>query len=198
MISNVASIERIGLQELKRNWGWYLALGILLIVFGTIAVGRSCLFTTMSMVFIGWLMIFAGAAQALHAFWKERGWGGFFVDLLMGILYIVVGFMILANPQATAVTLTLLIGMFLIFDGLFRIVGAISVRLPNWGWILLNGVISLLLGIMIWRQWPLSGIWVIGLFVGIQMIFNGWSLVMLALTAKNLPLEGESSLSPAT
>ena len=192
------SIERIGLQELKRNWCWYLSLGILLIVFGTIAIGRSCLFTTMSMVFIGWLMIFAGAAQAFHAFWKERGWGGFFVDLLMGILYVVVGFMILANPQATAVTLTLLIGMFLIFDGLFRIVGAIAVRLPNWGWILLNGAISLLMGIMIWRQWPLSGIWVIGLFVGIQMIFNGWSLVMLALTAKNLPLEDESSLSPAT
>jgi uncharacterized membrane protein HdeD (DUF308 family) len=88
--------------------------------------------------------------------------------------------------------------MFLMFDGLFRIVTAISVRYPNWGWMLLNGVVSLVLGIMIWRQWPLSGLWVIGLFVGIQMIFNGWSFVMLAVAAKNLPDEDEVSTAEAS
>jgi len=86
-------------------------------------------------------------------------------------------------------SLTLIIAMFLLFEGLFRI----SVRYPNWGWLLLDGVVSLMLGLMIWRQWPLSGLWVIGLFVGIQRILNGWSLVMLSLAVKNVPEEVEST-----
>jgi uncharacterized membrane protein HdeD (DUF308 family) len=124
--------------------------------------------------------------QAAHAC-SCKGWGGFFIDLLTGILYVVVGFMVVANPGTTAVALTLLIAMFLIFGGIFRIVVAAVVRFQNWVWLLLHGVVNLLLGIAIWRQWPLSGLWVIGLFVGIDMLFNGWSLVMLGLAAKNLP-----------
>jgi uncharacterized membrane protein HdeD (DUF308 family) len=110
-----------------------------------------------------------------------------FIDLLTGILYVVVGFMIVANPGAAAITLTLLIALFLIFTGIFRIVVALMTRFPHWGWLALHGLVNLLLGIAIWRQWPLSGLWVIGLFVGIDMVFNGWSLVMLGLTARRLP-----------
>jgi len=191
-------LHRVGFQEVQRNWGWYLAHGIILVLFGTIAIGRVYLVTKVSVMFFGWLMIIAGMTELLHAFWKERGWSGFFIDLLTGILYVVVGFMIVGNPQATAVTLTLLITMFLIFDGIFRIATALSVPNPNWIWMLLHGVVTLVLGIMIWRQWPLSGVWVIGLFVGIQMLLNGWSLVMLALAAKNLPAGDEVSPAPAS
>ena len=102
------------------------------------------------------------------------------------------------NPAATVLTLTLLIAMFLITEGIFRIVTALSVRYPNWGWMLLQGVVSLILGIMIWRQWPVSGLWVIGLFVGIQMLFTGWSMVMLGLSAKNLPSEDEELSAAAS
>jgi uncharacterized membrane protein HdeD (DUF308 family) len=70
-------------------------------------------------------------------------------------------------------------------------------RYQNWGWLLLHGVINLLLGVLIWRQWPLSGLWVIGLFVGIDMIFNGWSLVMLSLAAKNLPAASAANAGPS-
>jgi len=192
------SLHRVGLHEVQRNWGWYLALGIVLVLFGTIAIGRVYLVTKVSVMFFGWLMIFAGVTELSYAFWKERGWSGFFIDLLTGILYVVVGFMIVGDPKATAVTLTLLITMFLIFDGIFRIATAISVRNPNWGWVLLHGVITLTLGIMLRQQWPLSGVWVIGLFVGIQMILNGWSLVMLGLTVKNLPAEDEALPSPSS
>jgi uncharacterized membrane protein HdeD (DUF308 family) len=142
--------------------------------------------TLATMVFVGWLMIVCGVMEAAHAC-SCKGWGGFFIDLLTGILYVVVGFMVVANPGATAVALTLLIAMFLIFGGSFRIVVALVVRFQNWGWLLLHGVVNLLLGMAIWRQWPLSGLWIIGLFVGIDMLLNGWSLVMLGLAAKNLP-----------
>ena len=105
--------------------------------------------------------------------------------------------MIVANPGATAVALTLLISMFLMFGGIFRVVVALSMRLHNTGWLLIHGAVNLCLGIFIWNRLPEAGLWMIGLFVGIDMLFNGWSLVMLGLTAKNLPsttaAEGEAS-----
>ena len=182
----INSLHLVGLDELRKRWGWVLGLGILLIVLGTTAIGSSVVMTLATMVFVGWLMIGGGVLQAVHAF-ACKGWGGFFIDLLAGVLYTVAGFMIVANPGATAVALTLLISMFLIFGGLFRVVAALTVRFQNWIWLLLHGVVNLMLGIAVWQQWPLSGLWVIGLFIGIDMAFNGWSLVMLSLAAKNLP-----------
>ncbi len=184
--SHPASLHLVGLEELRRRWVWFLALGIVLIVLGMIALGSATTMTLATMVFVGWLMIAGGVLEAVHAF-TCKAWGGFFIDLLTGILYAVVGFMIVTSPGETAVALTLLIAMYLIFGGIFRIVTAVVIRLHNWVWLLLHGAINLLLGISIWQQWPLSGLWVIGLFVGIDMVFNGWSLVMLGLAAKNLP-----------
>ncbi len=193
----VASLATVGLDELKKKWGWFLALGILLIIGGTVALGSSIMMTVFSMILLGWLMITGGVLEAIHAF-SCKGWSGFFIDLLTGLLYVVVGFMIVGNPGATAATLTLLIAMFLIFGGIFRVVIALVVRYQNWGWLVLHGGVNLMLGMAIWRQWPLSGLWVIGLFVGIDMIFNGWSLVMLGLMAKNLPVPTEVDGESAT
>jgi uncharacterized membrane protein HdeD (DUF308 family) len=151
--------------------------------------------TIASVFFFGWLMIIAGVMEAVHAFWRKR-WAGFFLDLLTGILYVVVGWMMVTNPKESALLLTLIIAMFLLFEGVFRIVVALSARYPHWGWVLLNGVISLVLGLMIWRQWPYSGLWVIGLFVGIEMLFNGWSLVMLSLASRRLPEEAPAAGRP--
>jgi uncharacterized membrane protein HdeD (DUF308 family) len=183
----------VGTDELRRNWGWFLALGILLVVLGTTALGASVAMTIASVMLFGWLLIVGGLVEAIHAFWRERGWGGVFINLLTGILYVVVGFMMVANPGVAAVTLTLLIALFLMFGGIFRIVVALMLRFPHWGWLALHGLINLLLGIGIWRQWPLSGLWVIGLFIGIDMVLNGWSLVMLGLAARKIPTSSVQS-----
>lgn len=179
-------LPRVGLETLRRRWGWYLALGVGLIALGAFAIGYSATMTAVAVMVFGWVLIIGGALEAIHAFWR-KSWGGFFLDLAIGVLYFVVGFLIVANPAATAVTLTLMISMFLIVSGIFRGVMALAVRYPNWGWMLLHGGVSLLLGVLIWQQWPLSGLWVIGLYVGIEMIFNGSSLVMLGLAARKLP-----------
>jgi uncharacterized membrane protein HdeD (DUF308 family) len=136
-----------------------------------------------TVVFFGWLLLVGGVLSAVHAFWRKR-WQGFFLDLATGVLYVVAGFFMVAEPLAAAASLTLLIAMFLLIGGIFRIIVALTGHLEHWVWVLLNGVITAGLGIMIWRQWPVSGLWVIGLFVGIEMIFYGWSLVMLSLVAK--------------
>jgi uncharacterized membrane protein HdeD (DUF308 family) len=168
---------------LRRNWGWFFGLGVLEIILGTIAIGASVVATVVTVVFFGWLLLIGGVLSAVHAFWRKR-WRGFFLDLVMGVLYAVAGFLMVAEPLAAAASLTLLIAMLLLIGGIFRIVVALSGHLEHWGWVLLNGVITAALGIMIWRQWPSSALWVIGMFIGIEMIFYGWSLVMLSLIAK--------------
>ena len=178
-------LSMVGFDVVQRNWGWFLALGIAQIVLGMIAIGEAFLMTIFSVVLLGWLLIIGGVASIVHAF-MERQWGGFFIDLLTGLFYCVAGFMMVANPGQAAVTLTLLISMFLIVGGVFRIVESMVGDLPHKVWVLLNGVITLILGILIWRQWPSSGLWVIGLFVGIEMLLYGWSLVMLATAARSL------------
>src|SRR5215471_16710896 len=189
------AIQLTGSEELRRYWGWYLALGIVLIVLGTIAIGSTFVMTIASVFFFGWLLIIGGIMEVIHAFWHKR-WAGFFLDLLTGILYVVAGWMMVTNPAESALLLTLLIAMFLVFEGVFRIVAALAVRYPHWGAVLLNGVISLVLGMLIWRRWPVSGLWVIGLFVGIEMLLNGWSLVMLSMTGRNLPEEAAAGRHP--
>jgi uncharacterized membrane protein HdeD (DUF308 family) len=185
-------LSMVGFDVVQRNWGWFLALGIVQIVLGTIALGESFLMTIFSVIMLGWLLIIGGISSIVHAF-VERQWSGFFIDLLTGLFYAVAGFMMITNPGESAVTLTLVISMFLIIGGIFRIVEAVMGALPHRGWVLLNGVVTLALGIMIWRRWPLSGLWVIGLFVGIEMLLYGWSLVMLAIAAKRMP----ASAAPA-
>lgn len=189
-ITSISELHLVGVEHLRKRWGWFVGLGVVLALLGTIALGSATLMTLASMVFVGWLMMLGGVFQTLHA-WTCREWGGFFVDLLAGLLYAVAGLLIVLHPAATAVGLTLLIAVLLIFGGIFRIAVALTVRFHNWLWLLLHGAVNVLLGIFILQEWPFSGLQVIGLFIGIDMIFNGWSLIMLGLAAKSLPVDNQ-------
>lgn len=191
----ITSVRQIGLDELKKRSGWFIALGILLVVLGMIALSSSVVFTIVSVTFVGCLMIISGVLQAGHAVMANR-WGGFFMELLVGLLSVGAGTLIVANPIAGAAAFTLLIAMFLIVGGLFRIAMAFAIRFHHAFWLTLHGIINLALGAMIVQEWPFSGLWVIGLFVGIDMLFNGWSLIMLGIAARQLPTPGTSH--PAT
>ncbi len=183
MADYISKPQLMDLQEFRQNWGWFLALGLILIVFGSIALGSSVLATVASVFFFGWLLLLMGLIEAVQAFW-QRKWGGLFLHLLSGILTGVVGLILVANPGAGALVLTLILAVFFMVAGLFRIMAALTMRFPHWGWLLVSGIVTLMLGLLIWRQWPVSGLWVIGLFIGIDMIFCGWSWVMAALAAR--------------
>lgn len=182
---SVLNLQLTDLEEFRRNANWFLALGIILIILGTVALGRSIFVTLASMVFLGWLLVIGGVIEAVQAFW-QRQWGGFFLHLLGGVLYVIVGLMVVVNPQVGALALTLLMALFFLIAGAFRIIGSLTMRFPEWRWVLLNGIVTFLLGLLIWKQWPSSAFWVIGLFIGINLIFTGWSWVMLSLTARRL------------
>jgi len=175
-----------GIEEVRKHSTWFLVLGIALVIIGMIAIGSAVAVTIVSVMFLGWLLIIAGLFEVIHGF-RHRPWSGFFINLLGGVLYAVAGIVMVANPALAAVTLTLVIAIILIVAGLFRLFIAFSTPLHHRGWLILNGAISILLGAMIWSSWPLSGLWVIGLFIGIDMIFDGWTEIMLALSARSLP-----------
>lgn len=177
-----------GFEEMRHNWGWFLALGACLMILGIIAISYSVFTTLASVVLFGWLLVISGVVQVVHAFWRERKWGGFFLDLFSGILSFVVGFLLLANPMEGATALTLLIAMFFFISGIERIIVSLMGYFHHWGWLLLNGIIDVVLGVMIWQRWPEASLWVIGLFVGIDMLFSGWALMMQGIAARTLPM----------
>jgi uncharacterized membrane protein HdeD (DUF308 family) len=182
------------LQALHGQWGWFLALGVVMVAAGTFAVSWSCLATITIMVtwLFGILLLAAGFLEIVSSFSAAR-WRGTLLHILVGVLYAVAGFVLVEHPGRGAVELTLIIAIFLMIGGVFRIVSALVERFTGWGWVFLNGVVSLLLGLMIYKQWPASGLWVIGLFVGIEMIFNGWVWIMLALGLRNVPKAATAS-----
>ncbi len=179
------SLTQTGLESASKNWGWVLASGIAFVVLGVIALAFSVMTTLASVFVLGWILAFAGVFEAVHAFKLPR-WSGVLLELLVAILYMVVGVLMIVRPAAGALSLTLLIGAFFLAGGLFRIVAAIAGRPPYWGWLLLSGIVTLLLGLLIVAEWPASGLWVIGMFLGIDLLFSGTSLIMFAFGLRNL------------
>jgi len=165
--------------ELIHNWGWFLAFGIVLLLLGIAAVVRSISATVASMVFFGWLLVFSSLIEFADAF-MVGNWAGFFLHLLAAILFGVTGVLMLAKPVISAEALTFLMSMFFLIAGLYQLVASMWTHLPGWGWQALNGIVASVMGGLVLAEWPLSGLWVIGLFVGIDLIFAGWSWVALA------------------
>ena len=165
----------------QRHRGWMIALGVALTVLGVLAIGAAMLTTVLSMTILGWMLIVGGVVQIVHAFSSPR-WRGVVLSLLEGVVYGVVGVLIATRPLESAVVATLLLGGFLLISGLVRIlVVPTFLRTRNWGWVMASGILSFLLGLAIWAQWPVSGAWVLGAFVGVEMIGWGISLIMLGV-----------------
>jgi uncharacterized membrane protein HdeD (DUF308 family) len=174
------------LDDLRANWAWFLVLGIALIVLGAVSLGAAGLSTLASVLTFGWLLVFGGTFEAITAFWAGRQ-SGFWLHLFAGLLFAVGGVLILAHPVASVAGLTLLLAALFLTGGLFRIIAAALLQYRSWGWAILDGVVTMLLGVLIWAAWPSSSLWVIGTFLGIALLFRGWAWVMFALGVHQLP-----------
>ncbi len=164
--------------------GLFTALGILMIIVGFIAIATPLLATVTMSIFLGWMLVFIGVAEVVHAF-SSQGWGGFLWELVIGGLTAIAGFYIAFFPLRGAVTLTLILAIWMIVSGIMRtILGFLLRPAPGSGLIILGGVLGLLLGIMIYSGWPNSSAWVIGTLVGIHFIFDGWGMVGAASAAR--------------
>ena len=173
------------IEELRHKWGWLLALGIGMVILGMIALFIMPAATIGTVLVLGWLLVISGVVEFIHAF-RVRGWGGVSLHLIGGVLGVLVGLLIVTHPVAGALAWTLLFASFFTVIGLFRLITAIRLKFPNWGWAAFDGAVTLLLGIVLWASWPWSGLWYLGLAVGVSLILRGWAYVMFALAIRNL------------
>jgi uncharacterized membrane protein HdeD (DUF308 family) len=171
--------------EMIHHWGWFLIVGIALLLLGIAAVARSFAATVASMVFFGWLLVLASLIEFVDAFMVGH-WAGFFSHVLLAILFGIVGLLIVVKPVISAEALTVLMSMFFLISGLYQLLASLWTHLPGWGWQALNGIIAAGMGVLILVQWPASGLWVIGLFVGIDLILFGWTWIALALNLRKM------------
>jgi len=173
----------------KKTAGWSVALSILMIVAGILAIILPPASGIAVTLLVGWLMVLFGVAHLVYA-WYARGGGGLWWGILLGILYIVTGGYLLLNPVVGLASLTLVLGAYLLMESILEFVLSYRLRpLPGSGWLLMDGIVSLILAIMIWAAWPSSSLWAIGTLVGISMLFSGFARLTISLAARRLANE---------
>ncbi len=168
------------LVPLRRNWGWLMGAGIALIALGLFGIVAASLFSVVSALSFGAMMLIGGGVLLVDAFRRE-GWKSRVAMLAVGVLYALTGALIFYNPLQAVIALTLLAAAMLVAVGMLRIVMAFQMRpLSVWVWVLASGVLSLILGLYIFVQLPQAATWVLGTFLAIELIFQGWAYVALA------------------
>lgn len=174
------------LDGVKRASGLSIALGVLMILVGMIAICAPLIAGVVIVYVIAWTAIFNGGAQLVYGFRAHSG-GRLVLEVLLGLLYIVAGIFILLHPAGGLVALTLIIASFLLVYGVVALVLAFQMRPhPGWGWVLFDAIITILLGALLWVHWPNNSEWVIGTLVGISFIASGVSRLMLSLAVRKL------------
>jgi uncharacterized membrane protein HdeD (DUF308 family) len=170
--------------ELSRHWKWLLVVGILCLVLGFIGLGMSFLLTLASVLYFGVLILVAGGAQLVQAF-RTSGWRSVLAHVLIALLYVVAGLMVITRPLLASVLLTGTLAGMLLLIGILRCVMAIQHRaMQGWAWALVGGIVTVVLGLLILARWPGNSLRVIGLFLAIELIVQGWSLTFIAVAAR--------------
>ena len=170
----------------KRSVGWSIGLSVLMIVAGILAIASPLVAGIAVNLLVAWLLVFSGCAHLVFA-WHTRSAGGLVWELLLGILYVCIGVYLLMHPLVGLESLTLALAIYLFLEAIMEfILGATLRPLPGAGWLLFDGVVTLILAVLIWRTWPNSTPWVIGTLVGISMLFSGSSRLMLSLAARSI------------
>lgn len=183
------ALPTMGEEVLSRRWRWFAGLGIVLAGIGVFALGASVTREAVVVPVLGWTLLIAGVLQATHALWRRR-WGGFVVELPTALLYAVVGLAVITDPYRSAAALALVLAAALVTSGAFRMLMAAVTRFPHRVWLLLHGAVSVGLGVGIWSGWPFVGAWVLGVFVGAELVMAGVVLFTLGLAARKRETEG--------
>jgi uncharacterized membrane protein HdeD (DUF308 family) len=175
-----------GITEIRSSWGWFLAFGILLIILGGTCIFYTATATSIAVQVIGWLLMISGVFALLQGI-QVHNWKGFFLYLLSALLRGFTGYLLIRYTDSGAAAMTLVLASFFIVGGIFRATGAAMLQFPGWGWASFSGILSFVLGVMLLIQLPTTSLWFIGLFVGIDMIFDGVAFIGLASAIHTLP-----------
>jgi uncharacterized membrane protein HdeD (DUF308 family) len=172
----------------KESLGWSIALSILMILAGTLAVVLPFAAAIAANILLGWLLVFSGGAHLAFA-WHSRRNRGFIWELILSLVYIVIGAYLLLNPVISLIPLALALAIYLFAEGLVELILSFRLRpATGSGWLLFDGIVTLVLAVMIGTQWPWGSAWVIGTLVGVSMVFSGLSRLMVSLAARRITM----------
>jgi uncharacterized membrane protein HdeD (DUF308 family) len=183
MAINEADTRRA--RTVRETWGSTFVLGILMALLGLVAIVAAPAAGFISVVLLGFFLVVAGAFEAYHAL-RHREGGNRLLFLLGGILSIVVGGLLMFRAASGLATITLLLAAYFVANGLFRCVTSIADRYLHWGWDFVQGAISILLGVIVFEQWPISSLWLVGTLVGVEIFFRGCGLMLAGLDIRRL------------
>jgi uncharacterized membrane protein HdeD (DUF308 family) len=178
-----------GINEIRSSWGWFLFFGMVLMLFGAICVVGNITATFATVVVLGWFLIASGVLALIHAF-QVHNWNGFFLFFLSALLRGFTGYVLIRYPYGGATGITLVVAALFVVGGLFRATGAGVLRFPRWGWVTFSGILSFVLGVMLLTSLPVSSVGFLGFAIGLDMIFDGASLISLAMAVHTLPKFG--------
>jgi len=184
--NSIAASIAAGLDEVHRSWGWFVVLGIALVVLGAVCILGNMTATLASVLAFGWLLILGAVIALIQAF-RVRTWSGFFIYFLSALLRGFTGYLLIRYPIAGEYGLTLLLASFFVVTGIFRAVGAGMLQFPQWGWAVFSGLVSVALGVMLITQLPQASLWFIGLAIGIDLIFDGSWFIALGAAVRHVP-----------
>lgn len=170
--------------QAKKNVRWLIILGIIQIILGVLAVASPAMAGIVVTIFVGACLLAAGIGQVIQAL-KAGSWGAGLLGALLGVLTAIAGLVLLFRPGISMVTLALILAIYLVAGGIVAAIVSFKIKPHDgWGWVLFHGIVSVILGILIWRQWPVSGLWAIGVMVGVHIMMSGWAMVMLGMSIK--------------
>jgi len=173
-----------GAANIAQKWGWFVALGIAMIALGVAAWLDVVTVTIAGTIFIGASLLVGGALQIIHAFMTKE-WRGFILSLFCGILYLAGGLLIMNEPVQGALFLTLLVVAALVVGGIIRIVLALQHRnIAAWGLILLSGIVSIVVGYLLYASLPWSGLWVLGTLIAVELLIQGSSWLYFGIALR--------------
>jgi len=178
-MTSSSNVFLAGMDEAGKSWGWFLVIGLLLIVLGVACVATSQVATTVSVLVFGWVLAISAVVWFVGAF-QARGWGGVFLYLLNAIIRGVTAYLLLRHPDAGAAGITMLLAALFIVGGIYRTAAASVIQFPRWGWTAFAGVVSVVLGVMLLMYWPSASTFFIGMAIGIDLIFDGAAMVGFA------------------
>jgi uncharacterized membrane protein HdeD (DUF308 family) len=186
-LPDVETLRRQIKDAIKTHSKMFMFEGVVLILFGLMAIALPVVSTLTIGLIVGAALLVGGVVQVVSSFKHSRE-SGFWLSLVVGALAAIVGLLFLFDPSSGALSLTLLLIALFLAEGVTKIVAAIQMRdvLPNWGWTLVSGLISVVLAGILWSGFPITAAWVLGLLVGINMVFFGVTLIVMAASAKKL------------
>ena len=174
------------LEQVRRSWGWFLVVGILLAILGAACIIKAQTATTFSILALGWVLAISGALWLVSSFYAFT-WRGFLLHVFNAILRGVTGYLLIRHPDAGAQGVTLLLASLFVVGGLFRSIAAGTIQFPRWGWTVFSGLVSVALGIYLLVIWPAASTYFVGIVIGVDLIFDGAALAGFAGALNSLP-----------